>query len=146
MRDHFRRSFALTPRLATALVALALAACGGRDPSPTVAATEPREASGDHPASPAGSAENLYRSWGCSICHGIDRKGGKNAPTLTRLSPEWRVDTLADYLLDPAKWRESDPRIGKLAERYPKLTMPPSNHAESERRALAAWLLAGGSP
>ena len=119
---------------------LVLAACGGGEhahPAPP-----PAERPASDAAVPAVDPESLYRSWGCSICHGTDRRGGKNAPPLTKLDSSWSAETLADYLKDPARWRESDARIRKLVQRYPKLTMPPSDHPEAERRALAAWLLA----
>ena len=122
---------------------LVLAACGGPapagDPEERPAPAPPEAPSGTAAPDPAA----LYKSWGCSICHGVDRRGGKNAPSLAKLGSDWTVDTLADYILEPGRWRESDPRVRKLAERYPKLTMPPSRHPESERRALAAWLLSG---
>jgi len=93
---------------------------------------------------PPSDAAAMYKSWGCWVCHGADRKGGANAPSLVGLGSRWTVETLSGYILDPARWRESDARIRKLAEQYPKLTMPPTKKPESERRALAAWLLSPG--
>lgn len=78
----------------------------------------------------------------CGVCHGEDRKGTKNAPALSDLKRDWKVENLADYLADPAKARAQDPRLAELAERYPTLVMPPWKATESERRILAEWLLA----
>jgi mono/diheme cytochrome c family protein len=120
-----------------------LAACGGGEqPRPAAAVPAPAPA----PEPPSSRPESLYASWGCAICHGSDRRGGKNAPSLAKLDSSWSVETLADYLKDPARWRASDARIGKLARRYPKLTMPPTDRPEADRRAVAAWLLAAPPP
>ena len=60
---------------------------------------------------------------------------------------EWDVETLAGYLLEPERFRAENPRIRELQGFYPEATMPEFDYPEAERRALAAWLLAGaGSP
>jgi cytochrome c553 len=136
-RPSYRPGFAHRAALAASLLAAAFTACRDRDATPQ-ATDAPAHAEVSSPA-----AEAYYRTWGCSICHGIDRRGGKNAPSLERLDASWSVASLADYMLDPARFRESDARIRKLAARYPKMTMPPTDQPEPERRTLAAWLLAG---
>jgi mono/diheme cytochrome c family protein len=83
----------------------------------------------------------LYEKGLCNVCHGDDRKGNENAPPLLGLRANWDEERLAAYLKDPAKTRSTDPRVAALAERYATMEMPPWEAPESERRALAAWLL-----
>ena len=64
---------------------------------------------------------------------------GGEAPAPT----EWDVGTLAAYLLEPERFRAENPRIRELQGFYPEATMPEFDYPETERRALAAWLLAG---
>ena len=64
---------------------------------------------------------------------------GEEAPPPT----EWDVGTLAAYLLEPERFRAENPRIRELRGFYPEATMPEFDYPEAERRALAAWLLAG---
>lgn len=83
----------------------------------------------------------LYEKGLCNVCHGDDRKGNENAPPLLGLRANWDEERLAEYFKDPAKTRAADPRVAALAERYATIEMPPWEAPESERRALAAWLL-----
>lgn len=91
---------------------------------------------------PAATGPLLYEKGLCNVCHGDDRRGNENAPTLDNLGRNWDEESLAGYLKDPAKARATNPRIRELAERYGSLEMPPWSAPEAERRALAAWLLA----
>jgi cytochrome c553 len=93
------------------------------------------------PAERAALGAALYEKGLCNVCHGDDRKGNENAPPLLGLRANWDEERLAAYLKDPAKARANDPRVAKLAERYPTIEMPPWEAPESERRGLAAWLL-----
>jgi len=65
--------------------------------------------------------------------------GGKTQPE----GATWDVETLAAYLLQPERFRTENPRIRELQGFYPEATMPGFDYPEAERRALAAWLLAG---
>lgn len=93
------------------------------------------------PADRAALGAALYGKGLCNVCHGDDRKGNENAPPLLGLKEHWDEERLAAYLKDPAKARANDPRLSNLAERYATMEMPPWEAPESERRALAAWLL-----
>ena len=55
---------------------------------------------------------------------------------------DWTVDTLSDYLLDPVRFRKDNPRVRELQTYYPEVTMPEFDYPETDRRALAAWVLA----
>lgn len=96
---------------------------------------------GGRAAAAAQAGPALYEKGLCSVCHGDDRKGNENAPPLVNLKAHWDEDALTAYLKDPAKVRANDPRMGKLSETYDSLDMPPWEAPESERRALATWLL-----
>jgi cytochrome c553 len=116
---------------------MAITACGGERTgrAPSAGGDPPQSAT--HPSNP----EQMFQQWGCALCHGPDGRGTDTAPALSNLREHWTPETLAAYVLAPQDWRTSDPRLGDLAARYP-VEMPPTNRPETERRALATWLLA----
>ena len=103
---------------------------------------------GDRPAPPAAPAPApgldgalLYRQNSCDVCHGDDRAGSDNAPPLRGLAAHWDAERLTVYLADPAPVVASDPRLSELGERYEVEMLAYGHVPESERRALAEWLL-----
>lgn len=84
----------------------------------------------------------LYETWSCAICHGPDRRGTPNGPSLLGVSKYWTADDLADYLRDPQAKVVPGSRLGEYTKTYPDLRMPDYSHEpESDRRMLADWLL-----
>lgn len=98
------------------------------------------------PAAPASDGAKLFDDWACGTCHGLDRKGSENAPPLADLPKYWNADTLAEYLKDPQKQVAATRRLKEYKKTYIYLDMPPFDKPLSERKALAAWLLAQPSP
>ena len=93
-------------------------------------------------APPAPSGKGLYRTFACVTCHGLDRKGTRNAPPLVSLTENWTLDEILKYLRDPKSYREKDPRLQEMAKNYTALTMPPYESVpQEELKRLAAWLL-----
>lgn len=109
-------------RLLLLALAAASAGCSGR---------------GAAPATPEAS----YRERTCYRCHGADRSGTEIGPPLRSLREHWDADALVRYIADPAPFRDADPRIRELVDRYNGRLMRGVDLPEDEARALAEWLL-----
>lgn len=116
--------------LAGLLVVLAGSGCGKATPP-----NQPSDAD-------IATAERVYASEACGVCHGDRRDGSDLAPPLRGLVPWWTEDRLARYLQNPESFAFAEPEF--LAERTQTDTeMPAFEHVpEADRRALARWLLA----
>ena len=85
----------------------------------------------------------IFEDWACADCHGNNGEGSEDAPPLTALAANWTLETLAQYVSDPATFVEKDARLQKMSESYPDTDMPAYDvFPAEERRALAAYLLA----
>ena len=83
--------------------------------------------------------EELYDVAGCAACHGKDRWGTEQAPSLQGLSANWSVAKLAAYIAEPSAHR--DARLEQIADEY-EAEMPGSDFLSQEQRErLAEWLL-----
>lgn len=87
-------------------------------------------------------APAAYHKRTCYRCHGRDREGTEIGPPLHGLAEHWDVDRLAAYIADPESFRKDDPRLEQLVDDYRGKVMKGYKLAESERKALATWLLA----
>lgn len=88
-----------------------------------------------------GEGRRIFRADACPTCHGQDRAGTINGPSLEGLRGRWTEDDLIRFLRDPSAARRTDARLRQLAERY-KTSMPsPARIDEARMRALAAYLL-----
>jgi len=127
--QRFTRRRAIAARVVAIAIALGTSGCGG-------------------PKAPAGptdeeiaTAERVFANESCGVCHGDRREGTDMAPALSGLAPWWTEDRLVQYLADPERFAESEPRF--VTERpQTEIEMPAFDHVpESQRRALARWLL-----
>jgi mono/diheme cytochrome c family protein len=111
------------------LLGLACAACSPA-PEPTAPESEAvRE------------GRKIFRVDACPTCHGQDRTGTNNGPSLEELHQRWKEDDLIHFLRDPSAARRTDPRLRQLAERY-KTSMPsPARTDEARLKLLASYLL-----
>jgi cytochrome c2 len=84
---------------------------------------------------------SIFRADACPTCHGQDRAGTINGPSLEGLRGRWTEDNLIRFLRDPSAARRTDARLRQLAERY-KTSMPsPARIDEARMRTLAGYLL-----
>jgi mono/diheme cytochrome c family protein len=83
--------------------------------------------------------EVMYDRAGCAACHGADRWGTEQAPSLRNLAAHWSVQELAEYIAEPSAHR--DERLEAIAAEY-EAEMPGSGFLSREQReSLAEWLL-----
>ena len=89
----------------------------------------------------APSGQALYRSQGCTACHGTNRRGSALAPSLEGIAPHWTVDGLVLYLADPPAYAAQNTRLHEQGKGYVQ-PMPKYGALAAEERALIArWLL-----
>jgi mono/diheme cytochrome c family protein len=94
---------------------------------------------------PAAKAPNpgkqVYLADNCIPCHGSSRQGGTTGPPLWNLAGHWSEDELVRYLRDPYRYRQHDPRLQGIYERF-HVTMPAALTTNEERlRELVSYLL-----
>ncbi len=83
----------------------------------------------------------LFAEKGCVACHGANGEGAFMGPPLRGLAQNWKREELARFFADPLGRTKSDERLAALAKRFPA-PMAPIVASESERLALADWVLA----
>jgi mono/diheme cytochrome c family protein len=82
----------------------------------------------------------IFRADGCPTCHGQDRMGTINGPSLEGLRARWTEDALERFLRDPSTARRADPRLRQLSQRY-KTSMPsPARIDEARMKVLVAYM------
>jgi len=86
------------------------------------------------------TGQRLYRHGGCVKCHGVKLKGSHLAPSLKGLNERWSPEDLGRFLQNPLGYKEIDPRLKKLAKRYPA-PMPVFTMSDADRKQLVAYLL-----
>ncbi|MCC7478757.1 cytochrome c [bacterium] len=86
------------------------------------------------------TAEELYKSGNCGMCHGQDQNGTPLGPPLRDLKANWDVPKLVAYFKDPAGYAANDPRLSANKGKY-SVPMPPQRFPDNELSALAEWLL-----
>lgn len=90
----------------------------------------------------AGGPPAAYAQAKCNGCHGAEGGGGMLGPTLKGLSEYWTVDDLTEFIANPAPFVADRPRLREMLEIDYKLPMTANaTLTESERRALAEWVL-----
>lgn len=92
-------------------------------------------------ASKSNPGEKLYFEKGCTACHGARGEGTFMGPALRQLGSHWKREELARFLLDPSPVARADARLAELMKRY-RTPMAPIAASESERLAIAEWVLA----
>jgi len=83
----------------------------------------------------------IFVSDACPTCHGQDRGGANNGPPLQGLRTRWTDEELIRFLREPSAFRQSDPRLRQLAERYKTVMPSPLRSDEPRLRTLAGYLL-----
>ncbi len=83
----------------------------------------------------------IYVSDACPTCHGQDRTGTNNGPTLQGLRARSTEEHLIRFLRDPSAFRQTDPRLSQLAERYKTVMPGPLRSDEARLQTLARYLL-----
>lgn len=86
------------------------------------------------------TGQRLYRHGGCARCHGARLTGSHLAPSLKGLEARWTREDLERFLQDPMGYKETDPRLKKLARRYPA-PMPPFTMGDENRQKLIDYLM-----
>ncbi len=86
------------------------------------------------------SAEEIFKSGNCGMCHGQDQNGTPLGPPLRDLKANWDVPKLIAYFKDPAGYAANDPRLSQNKGKY-SVPMPPQRFPDAELTALAEWLL-----
>src|SRR4030042_1860250 len=82
----------------------------------------------------------IFVSDACPTCHGQDRAGTNNGPPLQGLHPRWTEEKLIRFLREPSAFRQSDPRLRQLADRYKTVMPGPLRSDEARLRTLAGYL------
>jgi mono/diheme cytochrome c family protein len=83
----------------------------------------------------------IFVSDACPTCHGQDRMGANNGPPLQGLRARWTEENLIRFLREPSAFRQSDPRLRQLADRYKTVMPGPLRSDEARLRTLAGYLL-----
>ncbi len=92
-------------------------------------------------SSKAAPGARLFAEKGCVACHGARGEGAFMGPPLRALAQNWKREELSRFFADPSSRAKADERLSALAKRYPA-PMTPIVASESERLALADWVLA----
>ena len=71
---------------------------------------------------PKNDAEVLLSSNKCLECHGPNLEGSASAPSLQKVSEEWKREELLKYFKNPRSFSD-DPRISRFKGKY-RLSMP----------------------
>ena len=73
------------------------------------------------------SGEELYKSAGCSACHGADGSGSRLnlGPALGGLREHWTKEKLLAYMGDPAAFAAGDARLGQRTMPAIGVDVPP---------------------
>ncbi|GEM_PF-2234462 len=89
---------------------------------------------------PAG--KELYKDFGCTVCHGNNMEGTDIGPELSGLHKYFNVDELVQYLIDPTAVMARKDRLQELDEEFDAVEMPSfGDLPEEELRILAEYLL-----
>lgn len=108
-----------------------LAACGAGD-----GASRGRPIRRDAPG------YTLYQRLICHRCHGGDLGGTAKAPSLRGLAQHYDAGRLSQYLQDPGRLQDSDPRLRELTQRYTQFEMPSYTAVDTlTRNTLVEFLL-----
>ena len=83
----------------------------------------------------------IFLSDACPTCHGQDRMGTNNGPSLQGLPTRWTEENLIRFLHEPSAFRQSDPRLQQLADRYKTVMPDPLRSHEARLQTLARYLL-----
>lgn len=87
------------------------------------------------------TAERLYSSLGCAICHGSDMSGTEKGPELTRLKEYWTRDNLVKYLNNTTTFMDSL-RFVKYQDKYKGYIMPSFDTVDvDDLQLLADYLI-----
>jgi len=98
--------------------------------------------SSEEPGGTAGGPPLAYTQAKCNGCHGAEGGGGMLGPTLQGIAEHWTVDDLAEFIANPAPFVADRPRLKEMLEVDYKMQMTANaTLTESERRALAEWVL-----
>jgi len=82
-----------------------------------------------------------YLAEACPTCHGRDRLGTNTGPPIVRARERWDKQQLTRFLRAPAAFKQADPRLRQLSERY-RSDMPALFSPDDGRvRALVVYLL-----
>ncbi len=69
------------------------------------------------------TGEQLFASFGCTRCHGINLTGTMNGPELKNISDYWSKESLITYLRNPMSYLDEE-RFIKYREKFPQQIMP----------------------
>lgn len=83
----------------------------------------------------------LFRRERCIDCHGPDGLGTGNGPSLDGMASYWTKAELTNYLIDPESVLPSKPRLAAIADSHDARMAAFGHLTESERRALATFVL-----
>ena len=97
--------------------------------------------SGESAPSKDSLGAQLYKRYGCVLCHGPAGAGTAQGPPLRGLEANWTRERLAEYFSDPRAVAQKDPRLDGLRRRFP-MEMPGVELPQSDRLALAEAVLA----
>jgi len=87
------------------------------------------------------SGLSIYKSAGCSSCHGEQFAGTENGPALFKLSENWSKTELVNFLRNPNDFSK-DERITKYKEKFGNAFMPSYNTIDAKKLGkLAEYLL-----
>ncbi len=115
--------------LAALLGAAAWLGCGAPAGEPADARATP----------PPGRA--VFLAEACPTCHGGDRMGTNVGPPIAGLHGRWTREELGRFLRAPAAFKQADPRLRRISERY-RTDMPAMFSADEGRvRDLVRYLL-----
>ena len=79
---------------------------------------------------PKNDAEVLLSNNKCLTCHGPNLEGSASAPSLQKVSEEWKREELLKYLKNPRSFSD-DPRISRFKGKY-RLSMPSVDKLNNE--------------
>ncbi|HVN76379.1 MAG TPA: c-type cytochrome [Thermoanaerobaculaceae bacterium] len=114
-----------------AAAALSVAALGCTAPSGEPVAATPTPSAG----------RLVFLAEPCPTCHGRDRMGTNVGPPIADLRGRWDESTLTRFLRAPAAFKQADPRLRQISERY-RSDMPAFFSADERRtRSLVHYLL-----
>jgi mono/diheme cytochrome c family protein len=85
--------------------------------------------------------QRAFLSDACPTCHGQDRMGTNNGPSLQGLRTRRTEENLIRFLRDPSAFGQTDPRLKQVAERYKTVMPGPLRSDEARLQTLARYLL-----
>ena len=69
------------------------------------------------------SGEEMFNTFGCVNCHGVDLNGTAKGPKLQNISSNFSRDKLIAYLRNPSSFMNTE-RFQKYRKQYPQMMMP----------------------